>query len=214
LEKSRKWIIREGFTGISRSGSGAPIACGWKKSLGFLTLLLVARVFVWPKSKAKAKRVFGGGGGGLSGRPPYLEEMDAAASDSTQDWLLPEHSRPPLIGELERRVELALVTARASEAAVMSVGAAAIDAAEQARRAAELAERASVAALDAQGRVASLAVEPAPASSEPAEAGAGDDSLSNFSARADRLVARLRQLQRVPLPAPASDVAGRPQSAY
>ena len=42
LEKSRKWIIREGLTGISRSGSGAPIACGWKKSLGFLTLLLAS----------------------------------------------------------------------------------------------------------------------------------------------------------------------------
>ncbi|HEU4945070.1 MAG TPA: hypothetical protein VFT10_07895 [Solirubrobacterales bacterium] len=138
--------------------------------------------------------------------------MDAAASDSTQDWLLPEHSRPPLIGELERRVELALVTARASEAAVVSVGAAAIDAAEQARRAAELAERASVAALDAQGRVASIAMERAPVT-EPAVAAEEDDSLSDFSARADRLVARLRQLQRVPLPAPASDAASRPQSA-
>jgi len=40
FEKSRKWIIREGLTGISVSGSGAPIASGWKKSLGFLTLLL------------------------------------------------------------------------------------------------------------------------------------------------------------------------------
>ena len=40
FEKSRKWIIRDGVTGISRSGSGAPIACGWKKSLGFLKLLL------------------------------------------------------------------------------------------------------------------------------------------------------------------------------
>jgi hypothetical protein len=138
--------------------------------------------------------------------------MDAAASDSTQDWLLPEHSRPPLIGELERRVEQALATARASEAAVMTVGAAAIDAAEQARRAAELAERASVAALDAQGRLASLAVEQAPATG-PVAAEAEDDDLGDFSARADRLVARLRQLQRVPLPAPASGAASRPQSA-
>jgi hypothetical protein len=40
FEKSRKWIIRDGLTGISVSGSGAPIACGWKKSLGFLKLLL------------------------------------------------------------------------------------------------------------------------------------------------------------------------------
>src|SRR5215211_4867978 len=34
FEKSRKWIIREGRTGISRSGSGASIASGLKKSLG------------------------------------------------------------------------------------------------------------------------------------------------------------------------------------
>ena len=139
--------------------------------------------------------------------------MDPAASDSTQDWLLPEHSRPPLIGELERRVEQALATARASEAAVMTVGAAAIDAAEQARRAADLAERASAAALDVQGQVASIVVQPRPSRQPDEPALAEDESLSDFSARADRLVARLRQLQRVPLPAPASDAAGRPQSA-
>ena len=34
LEKSRKWIIREGLNGISRSGSGAPMARGLKKSRG------------------------------------------------------------------------------------------------------------------------------------------------------------------------------------
>src|SRR5919108_6143557 len=34
FEKSRKWIIREGRTGTSRSGSGAPIASALKKSLG------------------------------------------------------------------------------------------------------------------------------------------------------------------------------------
>ncbi len=137
--------------------------------------------------------------------------------DTTSDWLLPEASRPPLIGELEQRVELALATARASEDAVMTVGAAAIDAAEQARRAAELAEKASISARDAQERVATVAtvtplsggsVEPRP------ESGSEEDSLSDFSARADRLVARLRQLQRVPLPAPASGFAVQPRSAH
>src|SRR3954469_9354049 len=34
LEGSKKWIIRDGVRGISRSGSGAPIASGAKKSLG------------------------------------------------------------------------------------------------------------------------------------------------------------------------------------
>ena len=34
LEKSRKWIIREGLKGISASGAGAPMARGFRKSLG------------------------------------------------------------------------------------------------------------------------------------------------------------------------------------
>src|SRR6478735_8701427 len=34
LEKSRKWIIREGRSGISASGAGAPMASGLKKSRG------------------------------------------------------------------------------------------------------------------------------------------------------------------------------------
>ena len=90
----------------------------------------------------------------------------------------------------------------------MTVGAAALDAAEQARHAAELAERASATALEVQGRVASLAT--------PWHAAQGreDESLSDFSDRADRLVARLRQLQRIPLAGlPASDVAGQPRYA-
>lgn len=136
--------------------------------------------------------------------------MDDAAPDNTEDWLLPEQTRPPLIGELERRIDAALATARASEAAVATIGASALDAAKQARRAAELAERASVAAVNAQGRVESMAAKPAP-EREPED----DDSLGDFSRRADRLVARLRQLQRIPLAAPAtSGAAGRLQSAH
>jgi hypothetical protein len=138
--------------------------------------------------------------------------MDAGAQDSTQDWLLPEHARPPLIGELEQRIEEALATARASEAAVMTVGAAAIDAAEQARRAAELAERASLAAVNAQGAISAATA----SASRPFESRAGqedeDEGLGDFSARADRLVERLRQLQRVPLGgAGASDPAIPPR---
>lgn len=113
--------------------------------------------------------------------------MDLAASETTQDWLVPEGSRPPLIGELERRIEEALATARASEAAVMTVGAAAFDAAEQAKRAADLAERASAAMLDAGSRA-----EPAPV--------VGQDRLRDFHARADFIASRLQKLQRVPLP--------------
>ena len=132
--------------------------------------------------------------------------MDAAASETTGEWLLPRGSRPPLIGELERRIEVALATARASEAAVMTVGAAALDAAEQARRAAELAERASLAVTE-RHRSDPVPIEPAKPGARPVGAEA---SLSDFSARADRLVARLRQLQRIPLAEPrASGDAAR-----
>lgn len=152
--------------------------------------------------------------------------MDAPTSETTQDWSLPAGTRPPLIGELEKRIELALVTARASEAAVMTVGAAAFDAAEQARRAAELAERASlvvaqasvaaspaIAAVPAEGSQAS---ETEASSTLPTRPGVemasepGERSLSDFSERADRLAARLRRLQRIPLAAPAArDAAAR-----
>src|SRR4051795_1929377 len=124
--------------------------------------------------------------------------MVGAERDSTQDWLLPEDKAPPTLGELEGRIEEALTTARASEAAVMTVGAAALDAAEQARRAAGLAggARAMVADArepDAPTAVATAATEAAPAPMAPSPA-PGDASLKDFSERADRLVARLRQL--------------------
>jgi hypothetical protein len=103
-----------------------------------------------------------------------------------EDWSLPERSRPPLLGELVERIDEALATARASEAAVMTVGAAALDAAEQARRAAELAERAS-AAMAGNGSVS------------PPRERANDVAMDDFTARADRVTERLRRLQRLPL---------------
>ena len=39
LEKSRKWIIREGPKGTSETGSGAPMARGFMKSRGFLIVV-------------------------------------------------------------------------------------------------------------------------------------------------------------------------------
>ena len=128
-------------------------------------------------------------GRGVCPPPQYLQPMAGAAADSTQDWLLPERSRPPLIGELALKVEEALATARASEAAVMPVGAAALDAAEQAKRAAELAERASA---------AMLAPAPVRGSVVP---GAEEEPLRDFHARADYLASRLQRLQRVPFSA-------------
>lgn len=115
-----------------------------------------------------------------------MRGMSEDARASAEDWALPERTRPPLLGELVERIDEALATARASEAAVMIVGAAALDAAEQARRAAELAERASR-AMNGNGQ--------APISL-PEDSGMGD-----FTARADRVAERLQRLQRLPISA-------------
>jgi hypothetical protein len=119
--------------------------------------------------------------------------MSEDARESAEDWALPERSRPPLLGELVERIDEALATARASEAAVMTVGAAALDAAEQAKRAAELAERAS----------AAMTAGPPPVSARRGSGAqammGGDDGMDSFSARADRVAERLQRLQRLPL---------------
>lgn len=129
--------------------------------------------------------------------------MDAAERDSTEDWLLPAGSAPPLLRELEQKVDVALAIARSSEQAVSKVGDAALEAAQQARRAAELAETASAAALEASRAVAGsapVAAEPAPedtavwAVPEPPPADP-DASLRRFSEHADRVAARLRALE-------------------
>jgi hypothetical protein len=113
-------------------------------------------------------------------------------SEGVDSWTLSERARPPLLGELVERIDEALATARASEAAVMTVGAAALDAAEQAKRAAELAVRASAA-------MSSAPVRTTPANGDPPDA--GDSGMDSFSARADRVAERLRRLQGLPLSA-------------
>ncbi|HEY7456132.1 MAG TPA: hypothetical protein VH703_02555 [Solirubrobacterales bacterium] len=118
--------------------------------------------------------------------------MSDHASETAENWALPAARRPPLLGELVERIDEALATARASEAAVMTVGAAAFDAAEQAKRAAELAERASAAIGSApKGPVAS-----APGGASRLTPGRG---IESFSAHADRVAERLRRLQSMPL---------------
>jgi hypothetical protein len=122
--------------------------------------------------------------------------MHGRERDSTQDWLLPEGSAPPLLGELEQRIDEALTIAKASEKAAVAIGDAALDAARQARRAAEIAERATAAALAGPER----------RGERPPE----DAALRSFSERADRVVARLRALDRRPrVTRPASAAAGR-----
>lgn len=56
----------------------------------------------------------------------------------------------PLVGELEARIDEALVIARASAEGVREVGEMALDAARQARRAAEAAEKSAAAAVAAK----------------------------------------------------------------
>ena len=79
---------------------------------------------------------------------------------------------------------------------------AALDAAQQARRAADLAERATAAALGAS----QSAADGAGARRGPAE----DVALRSFSERADRVVARLRALERRPRRASPSQRRRRP----
>jgi hypothetical protein len=132
--------------------------------------------------------------------------MAAAERDSTQDWVLPPERRPPTVFELERRIDVALAVARASEAAALEIGAAALDSAEQARRAAELAERAcasvdaaTVAPRPGSGAEAESRAEPengnAAIGTEPESA---EDPLRHFTERADRVLARLRAIEQLP----------------
>jgi acyl CoA:acetate/3-ketoacid CoA transferase alpha subunit len=120
-----------------------------------------------------------------------------------------------MAGTLEERVDEALATARAAEAAIMTVGAAAFDAAEQARRAAELAERASAAMLaerqqrSGQGlprTAVSFLLPPEPAVGEirvtvppPPVANVEDERLRGFNLRADLLADRLRAIGTRPV---------------
>lgn len=135
--------------------------------------------------------------------------MAEGERDNTQDWLLPAEARPPTMFELERRVDVALAVARASEAAALEIGAAALGAAEQAHRAAELAERASASAAGhatapperlepaAANGTESQAVEEVDLGS-PNRAELGDERLRHFTERADRVVARLLAIDRLP----------------
>jgi hypothetical protein len=131
--------------------------------------------------------------------------VNTAERDRTEEWLLPESAKPATIAELEQRIDVALALARASEAAVMTVADAALESAEQARRAAVLAEMAAERAAGA-GSVNGSAPEaaeqptperatPAPLASEPApRAPTPDEWLAAFQRRADQVGARFARL--------------------
>lgn len=166
-----------------------------------------------------------------------MRNIDGTERDSTQDWIVPRGA-VPTVGELEARIDEALVIARASEEGVREVGEMALDAARQARKAAEMAEASAVAAKEAAqassglaGPVTDLVPPPAakavqtpipagpvsdgtpppsgdgPPSSPPAGEAAEEqlprevviDPLQRFNERADRVAARLKKLERVPV---------------
>jgi hypothetical protein len=131
--------------------------------------------------------------------------MGESERDSTQDWIVPRGS-VPTIGELEARIDEAVVIARASEEGVREVGEIALDAANQAKRAAEMAEASARAAKEAvQGGFPKSAppagrdaAEQPPPVEEPPSREVVIDPLQRFNERADAVAARLRKLEGVP----------------
>lgn len=123
--------------------------------------------------------------------------MAAGERDDTGEWVLPPEARPATLAQLEERIEYAVAVARASEAAALEIGAAAIDAAEQARRAAELAVRASAGTVAPEPVAADEQISvPEPESEqvpEPEQESAYD-SFKHFLERADRISARLEAI--------------------
>src|ERR1700761_5591510 len=71
---------------------------------------------------------------------------DADERDTADDWRIEPTRSIATVAELEGRIDVALATARGAEEAALEIGAASLEAAEQARRAAALAERARAAA--------------------------------------------------------------------
>ena len=183
LEKSRKWIIRDGLTGISLSGSGAPIASGWKKSLGVRKTLLtryrgggnlVGRGLLPPIATVLSQRcralTVTAPRIGCCPRTACHRLSTSCSGGSTTPW----PPRGPPNRRSWRWATLALDAAGQSRRA-----------AEAALRSAELAEQASR-AVQENGRRATT------------DRRSGEARMQSFSERADRVVARLRALERLP----------------
>jgi hypothetical protein len=107
-------------------------------------------------------------------REAIVDGRDAAGSaepegterDTTDEWRIAPERAPATVAELEGRIDAALVTAQGAEEAALEIGAASVEAADQARRAAAMAEQASAsawraasdAAIAAESSAASRAV--------------------------------------------------------
>ncbi len=107
---------------------------------------------------------------------------EAAERDTTDEWRLAPDRTPATVAELEGRIDVAMATARAAEEAALEIGAASLEAAEQARRAAALAERASAAAARAAAGPPAAPGPVEPASAAPAYAAPPSESAEHPSA--------------------------------
>jgi hypothetical protein len=211
FEKSRKWIIREGPKGISRSGSGAPIASGLKKSRGFRKWLLV----VVGEAAAKSSAVLT-----PEAAANVRSPVDGGERDTTQDWLVPDEpsgapGEPPLrisaVGQ-ERQGNGRPQPAAALESdqrEALRIAASAADSAQSsaatALAAAEIADDSSIRVQRAEGRVEQVALRAEgvlariearerAAERRAAEAVREDEALQAIATRADRILERLRRL--------------------
>jgi hypothetical protein len=137
---------------------------------------------------------------------------DATERDTADDWRIEPGRSIATVAELEGRIDVALAIARGAEEAALEIGAASLEAAEQARRAAALAERASASAARAASEVASaprVVAPPAPpqpvapaviatpraSASRRRQPDPFDERLTAFRQRAESVMIRLQRLE-------------------
>ena len=117
--------------------------------------------------------------------------IEGTQRDNTEDWIVPR-AAVPTIAELEARIDEALVIARSSEEGVREVGEMAIEAAREAKRAADAAEAAVARAVEPEPEPPVAVIEPEPEVQETEPR--FEVRFRRFSERADRLSGRLRRL--------------------
>jgi hypothetical protein len=153
--------------------------------------------------------------GWLENRGAERAAGEATERDTTDEWRIAPARAPATVAELEGRIEAAVVTARSAEEAALEIGAASVEAAEQARRAAALAEQASAAASRAASDAADAAR--SSAASRDAAADAARASAESRDAAAtiprDDAAGALNAMPTAPPPArpPGADFIPRPQ---
>jgi hypothetical protein len=137
--------------------------------------------------------------------------MEAAQRDTTDEWRVAPGRTPATVAELEGRIDVAMATAQAAEEAALEIGAASLEAADQARRAAALAEKASAAAVRAADRAPtapassapaapadpprSIAAVPTTTATAPTRPDPFEERITAFRQRAERVIVRLQKIE-------------------